>query len=148
MLKKNFRLIVSTFVAGALIGSLMGTVFAASATSSSKSIGPVYGYSYTNYATISDDYAVISASTNISKVGAGTVPTAYMGTLARAYKDGAICVQTSMTYNSSAVSGKGSIVLGNPDCGAGIYHSQGRTEVYNGSGYDTYYTFLTPNINH
>lgn len=147
MLKKNLRLIISTFIVGILFGSLMSTVFAATATSNSKSIGPVNGYSYTNYAQISTDSGYIGARTSISKVGTGNVPTGYMGSLARAYKDGAVCTETSMLYNDEPLNGIGSSIVGHSGCGSGVYHSQGKTEVYNGNGYSTYYTNLTPNLN-
>ena len=148
MLKKYFRFLFSTFVVGALLGSVMSVAFAATATSSPKSYGPILGYSYVSSATISNDTNLYGLA-RVERSTTATVPTGYMGVKARVYKSTGICLESGTSYNSSATNGQGvTTTIGAPDCGSGTYYGKGQTEAYNGNGYDVYNTNQTPNINH
>lgn len=142
------KIVPSILTVGVVAGLITGVVFAASATSNSKNIGPVNGYSYTTVAEVRSPTGVyIDANTSMVKQTSGTVPSGYMGVKARLYKSTTLCKASDPTYNNSAVSGiNGNVELGFSGCGSGNYNSKGVAYAYNGNGYTSYDTNVSPNI--
>lgn len=68
--------------------------------------------------------------------------------MGRLYKDntGALCKQTSYSYNPSSQNTWFSDETTAPSCGVGNYYSYGVTRAFNGNGYNSYYTFKSPNV--
>lgn len=146
MNKKNFRIAVSTFIVGILLG-LSTAAYAATATSINGYYGPVLGYSYLNNATVSDNLRVW-ADAWVETTGSAAVPTGYMGVQARLFKNDALYASTSMSYNSSSAYGISNVTQGGQSFPSGTYYSKGVTAAYTGTGYSTYSTFQSPSINH
>lgn len=105
---------------------------------------PYLGHDYRNQATI-----VTNSSTSWAYTDVGTynpsvnVPAGYMGALARMYKGSALCSQKGYTYNDTSLTefDEGTFT----SCGHGTYYSYGATQAYNGNGYNSVYTFKSPN---
>lgn len=63
------------------------------------------------------------------------------------YKSGALCDASNTVYNPVESRGY-AVTLVDKNCGSGTYSSKGRTNAYNGNGYDSYDTYTTPNLNY
>lgn len=74
-----------------------------------------------------------------------TKPAGWMGAQPSLYKGGAVCSGTSMTYTNGPAVGFSVPTYGY--CGSGVYNSKGSVAAWNGSGYNNYYTPVTPNFN-
>lgn len=142
MVRKNAKILATTFFMGIVLG--FGTIaYAGTAVGSWKYFGPVFGYSYKNQAYVETRTNAAEAGTTIASDGSGSIPTGYMGAQARLYYNGDLYASSSTSYTSSSnTQFEVSIVKGNPP--TGTYHSTGVTQVYNGNGYDTYYTNQSP----
>lgn len=119
---------------------------AATAYSPKGYYGPYAGYSYDNQAVVSNN-TFVYAATYVDTQNGGTVPTGYMGALARLYKGSALCKSNGYSYNNGAASGI-SESTGGSNCGSGTYYSYGASAAYNGNGYNYVYTFKSPNLNY
>jgi hypothetical protein len=76
----------------------------------------------------------------------GKVPQGYAGAQARLYNSsGTLIKDTGMSWNKSEANG---YQADTPymSVATGYYYSYGITQQYNGSGYNTNYAYLTPNI--
>jgi len=73
------------------------------------------------------------------------VPAGYIGVLARAYRNDALCSQEGYDYNSSKLAGISTATF--TGCGHGTYYSYGVSRAYNGNGYNSVYTFRSPSLN-
>jgi hypothetical protein len=76
------------------------------------------------------------------------VPAGYVGAKAFMYKsNGSLCrADPSWTYNGGSSGGLDVYIT--PGCGAGpVYYSQGQTRAFNGTGYDTFGSYPSPNEN-
>jgi hypothetical protein len=146
MLKKQFKVLLSTFIVGVIFGTITSVVLAATATSNPGYYGPINCYSYVNSATVTNDNTLY-ASARVNNQALGNIPTGYMSVKARLYKSTTLCAASDPFYNPSPANGiSANTAIGGPDCGAGTYNSKGLTEAYNGNGYDLYSTFVSPNI--
>lgn len=145
-MKRNFKFCISIFLVGVILGLSSVPVFAGTTESSWGYYGPISGYSYKNRALLDVSTDGQNAVTSCYKDESGTVPTGYIGAQARLFKDDSLYKYSTMEYNTSAVSG---VVArtGYFKGGSGTYYSYGITAAYNGSGYDTYYTFKSPSQN-
>ncbi len=153
-LKNNIKNSVKAFICGALIANLsVGALISANAGSSNSSLVynfSDYGHTYNawnNMTTGSDSngkYATaatsISCTTSVSGVTMGVQPRVYdsAGNL-KTYgewkynSDGVSAMMFSQTYR---------IISGSP-----AFYSQGYVQVWMGTGYHTYGTYRTPNLN-
>lgn len=110
--------------------------------------GPVNGKSYRNRSYVSNWNSTTLVARSLAEVtSGGSVATGWIGVLPRLYKGTALCAQTSdYRYNSSDNTvGFDAPIYGR--CGGGAYNSYGVTRAWNGSSYNSYYTFRSPNIN-
>ncbi|MDN4095900.1 hypothetical protein [Brevibacillus agri] len=130
---------------GLLIGASATAVYASAAESRVYNFGPIGGYSYYNQATVEKTGDNVYYTAEIGSQNSGKIPVGYMSAGPRLFKGDALCKASEMTYNSSATASMRVGTYGN--CGSGIYNSRGATEVFDGSGYRTYLTNVTPNIN-
>lgn len=146
MVRSHRKVAVRTFMVGILLGISASVALAAYAESPWGYYGPFLGYSYKNKAIVSNDDRLYAA-THVYNQASGTVPTGYMGALARLYKNDVLCTSTDWSYNSIPANGMGVPTSGS-GCGSGIYYSYGKSAAYNGNGYSVYYTFKSPSINH
>lgn len=119
---------------------------AATAYSSSGFYGPVAGKSYYTQAYVSNWSSTSVVARVKVDVASGSVSTGWIGILPRLYKGTALCAQASdFTYNGQTAAGLDVPVYG--WCGSGSYSSEGSTRAWNGSSYNGYSTFRSPNIN-
>lgn len=147
MVRKNLKTAVLAFIVGILFATSTATVFAATATSSWGYYGPYLGYSYKNQAMVSDNVRLY-ASTTAANQATGNVPTGYMGAKAMLYNSSNQLIDfTSWYYNNGPANSLSVPTLGS-GFSSGTYYSKGMTAAYNGNGYNQYYTFQSPNINH
>lgn len=152
--KNNVKSSIKAFICGTLMGALsMGSVAAVNAQSTATGNTRNYtlnGYSYSAYNMIvtgsNSDGKYATASTILSHNGTG-LPTGYMGSRPRLYEasTGIVIKYGSWKYNSN-----GTLSMLNPVTVSGYVnpptvYSQGEVELWNGDGYDTYYTYRTPN---
>lgn len=144
MVNRNVKLYFSTFILGLIL--CIGTLaYSASAVSPRGYYGPILGYSYQNSANVSNDTRVYAST----KVDAGeAVPTGYMGAQARLFRNDALYVTTTMTYNNTSAWSMSVPTGDGKSFPSGTYYSKGITAAYNGDGYSNYYTFQSPSINH
>lgn len=138
------RLTVVAFLVGLSIPVGVAAAYAATASSSWMNTGTVNGYSYKNQAQVDNSYT--AASTNVATTDESNAPAGYMGAWAGLYEsNGTLCKQSSWFYNPVSAAGESTVTNGSY-CGAGNYYSYGRSEAYTGSGYDAYYTYLSPDL--
>lgn len=147
MNKKNLRKVVSTFIVGIILGVSTMSVLAGVAEGAWGYYGPVQGYSYKNIARVyvSETSGWTYAQSYVEKDGSGIIPTGYMGAQARLYKNDALEKTAALVYNTADVTSLSSATTASYQGGAGTYYSKGITLAFNGSGYDTYTTFQSPN---
>ena len=149
MVRRHGKLAVCTFMLGILIAIGAIVASAADAYSSWGYYGPILGYSYKNQAEVTSNYlGTLGAITYVDTQDYSNVPTGYMGVKAQLYNSSDNLVAFSdWSYNNSEAWGwnQGAACS---SCGSGIYYSKGVTAAYNGNGYNTYYTFQSPNINY
>jgi len=106
-----------------------------------------YGYNYCGFTLISTPSSGTScgASEGIMLRGSGTVPSGYMGALARAYDQatGNLVGSSSWLYTSKATYSHTNY-FGFTGTKGKSYYSYGAVQTYNGSGYTTYYPTRSP----
>lgn len=146
MLRGRNRILCAIAV-GALVGLAVvvdvSPAFAGYAKSANKNYGPVRGYNYYNYASVTTNSRDAWAHTHVSNRVIANVPSGYMGALARLYlSNGVLCSQSSWKYNNQPLVGFSQIV--STDCGVDRYYSYGQTRAHNGNGYNTYTTNTSP----
>ena len=143
------RLIAATLVASAafVTGATTGVAYAGSAYSATGYFS-IAGRNYSNDAGIHTNHVNnhrAHASTGIDHSG-GNLPSGYMGALPmRRNSSGALLCQGTYYYNDGPASG-----ISNVGCfinNHSTYSSKGATRAWNGSGYNSYWTFLSPNQN-
>jgi len=76
----------------------------------------------------------------------GYVDAGWMGVDARKYVNGRLCAETGYLYNG-ARNDYQTALEHRVRCGAGVYYSWGVIAVWNGGGYDYYYSPRSPNLN-
>jgi hypothetical protein len=138
-------------IAGAVLVILIITTPASPAVAGNASgswgyYGPHAGYYYKNQSEVWTNTTVAWAYSTAANQSSGNVPSGYMGILARLFKsDGALCTQRGYRYNSVAANSYSVGTLQSASCGAGSYYSHGVTQAWTGSGYQSYWTFRSPN---
>lgn len=109
-----------------------------------KDTGTINGYNYYNQAWIQTVPNLAGAS--MGTVNGGNAPSGYMGIQASLYSAGGTLCQDTLPYYYSASStnyiGVGTVGI----CGAGNYYSKGWSRAYNGNGYTTYPSYLSPDL--
>lgn len=133
--------------AAALVGVLLGGVASPAAAtvynSSVGNIGSAAGYSYTNQATIDNAIRWASTKTNANAVA----PPGYIGSNGRLFRSsGSLCAESGFAYTSTSASGY-QVFSPSGGCGSGYYYGYGVSRFWNGNGYNSAYTFKTPNLN-
>lgn len=104
----------------------------------------VAGKQYRNQATIITSPGNASARTYVGPTGA-CAPSGHMGYRARLYNSGGTLVQqSSIGYNSICAAGFSGPTNRNA---SGAWYSYGVTWGWNGSGYNAFFTFKSPNQN-
>lgn len=102
----------------------------------------VGGVSYQNRAWITTSAGSAGARTDV-KPTSGCAPAGYMGVRARLFTSGGSLVQeSSIAYNSGCAS---LMTAPSNRSASGTWYSYGVTWGFNGSGYNAYYTFISPN---
>ncbi|GAA4626338.1 hypothetical protein [Cellulomonas oligotrophica] len=137
-------------LAGVLALVLAGGATAAYAGTASSSTGyfSANGVSYLNFAWINtnptDHYAV--ASTRTQKNGSGSLAAGWGGARGRLFTSGGTlrCEGTNQYNPSGTTTVAGSSCLLNA---TGAWYSYGVSLGWNGSGYNSVYTFISPNQN-
>jgi hypothetical protein len=138
-------LVALPFLIGLFIPLGIATASAGYYGGSERTIGPADGYSYTNVAyletTVPDEYAW----TETLPLYAGTeIPGNYLGVQASLFESGgALCVQSSVDWDSSPNYGLFTNSPVGDYCGSGQYYGKGWSHIYNGTGYDVYGTYDT-----
>jgi hypothetical protein len=86
------------------------------------------------------------ASNAVWTEGGESVAAGWMGSNARKFKNGSLCEQTGYVYNNISTSSQGALAS-ETACGSGTYYSYGTLAVWNGSGYNYYYSQQSPSLN-
>jgi hypothetical protein len=137
-------LVVLPFMVGLLIPIGITAASAAYYTGSWRTFGPVKGYTYTNDAALETNPANDYAYTILEQYLGGEIPGGYIGVQASLFlSSGALCVQSSVTFDNNANYGLFTNSPVGVYCGSGNYYSKGWSHVYNGSGYTIYGTYAT-----
>ncbi|WP_333871793.1 hypothetical protein [Desulforamulus putei] len=146
MKRRDLKLVFCVFVMSILL-SISATAFALVATGTSKSYGPVGGYSYTNKSSVgyTDNSSGVWGSTNVT--ASAYVPVSYIGINARLFNSaGSLKTSTGFIYNTTST--KGFTVVSDNYYTHGTYYSKGETRAYTGTGYNTYSSNQSPNVNY
>ena len=136
------RVLVGLLLAGFLLGA---TPLAAQAGQAVSSWGyfTVNGVAYKNQATISTSSGSAGAYTLLAKAGSGCIPSGWGGARARLFNSGNTLVrQSTIQYNSGCTVAFDVVTS---RTGSGTWYSYGVTWGWNGSAYNPYYTFKSPN---
>lgn len=140
--------LAGTFVAAFLVGVAPGLAYAGTANSGVGVFGPVYGHTYQNYASVITSGGSANARTYSGPTGS-SVPSGYVGSRGRLFTSGgALSCEGSNDYNTQALS-SGTYWNG-LSCyrySSGAWYSYGVSLAFNGSGYNSNYTFRSPNQN-
>lgn len=112
--------------------------------------GPQAGYSYKNQNSIytNGTYGPVYAYVGVNTQKGGNAPSGYIGLVARMYQSSWFLVSDSGSpqYNSGQASGFSlAASKSGPDLATNFY-SKGLTYAFNGSGYNTYSSFQSPDI--
>lgn len=135
-----------------LLAVLMGLVgFLLAYSPMSSDAGTAYGswggYSvggrdYQNRAWVSTSTGSAGARTDVRPTS-GCAPSGYMGARARLFNSGGSLIQeSSIVYNSVCAN---SMTVPTNRSASGTWYSYGITWGFNGSGYNSFYTFVSPN---
>jgi hypothetical protein len=132
---------------GTAFGLAAGAAAASAGTASSQyGYYSVDGVDYKNWAAVTtitsthQAYAVTLVSPTNKAIG-----DSWAGAEPRIYKNGALVCEAGYTYNSGTLAKNA--VLNPSGCSynsAATWHSQGATRGWNGSAYDSYWTFVSP----
>ncbi|SHK84271.1 hypothetical protein [Desulforamulus aeronauticus] len=148
MKRRDFRVAFCVFVMSVLL-SISATAFALVADGTSKSYGPVGGYSYTNQSSVgyTNSSSGVWASTTARVSGSVQVPVSYIGVDAKLYNSaGSLKTSTGFKYNDMKTGGYGVVT---PNYYThDTYYSKGDTRAYTGTGYITYSSNQSPNVNY
>jgi hypothetical protein len=139
--------LAGTFLAAIVVGAGTAPSIAAVAYSS---VGQytVGSYTYRNYATVNTNPGIANAITDTAPWGF-TAPSGWVGARGRLFTSGGAlsCEGTNQYKSGSTPSGT---YFGAASCSrltSGTWYSYGVSLGWNGSGYQSFYTFLSPNQN-
>lgn len=141
---KHTRMTFLVFALGILL-SFSTIALATSVYSDWKYFGPTNGEYYQNRASATSSPGSVNGTAVIQTQDLATVPTGWMGISSYLYNSSGVCVaNSSWYYNPSASIGIGQTTptVTTP----GYYYCKGLSQAYNGNGYDSYWTYQTPNI--
>lgn len=148
MIKKNRKIAMCAFMLVIFLVSGALVAFATTLYSSWRYYGPVNGFSYQNRAFVSSDYPNgVYAVAQVKPQSGGSAPAGYMGARARLYNGSGSLVNATSWYYTNSVSW-GLDVYGDDVYTTDSYYSYGQSKAYNGSGYNTYDTYQSPNVNY
>ena len=126
-----------------LIGSSIA--YGAQAYSNFDTLGTVNGYSYENLAGI--DNTNLFAWSEMATTNGVNVPVGYMGAAGHLWTaSGTLCQVSGLQYNGLVANNFVAETTWGSFCGSGYYYSSGFTRAYNGSGYNTYATYSSPQL--
>lgn len=147
LLDKSKRMAVVGLICGAFLG-IVSVALAAEATSSTGYTPYVNGHNYWTNSIIQTQQPGSPSVWAVTNVGptSGTVGAGWMGADARKFKNGSLCEETGYLYNGSSTDAWGAIAHSTA-CGSGTYYSYGVIAVWNGSGYNYYYSQQSPSLN-
>ncbi len=141
-MKKKFLKKIILIASSCILSLGMTSSLFAEVVSSNK-YATVNGRDYKFYATAGNTSGSPWARTNLV-CESGSVPEGYMGVLAGLYNsNGTLIKQSSWYYNANVQFGIGVYAHGS---GSGHFYSYGKVAIYNGNGYNTYYTSKSPNV--
>lgn len=143
----NRKTIVSTFLAGTILGASATAAFAGTAVGISRTDGPYNGYTYSSESSVSSYSGKVRATTSMSNVAETTVPTGYMGISAILYSDSNKTIQLkNFVYNPSPAVGVGYST--DEFTISGAFYSQGYCKAYGSDGnYSVWETYASPKVN-
>lgn len=142
-ISNSIKVGVAAFLLG---GFLTAGAQAASAVDGQVSSYSTFGYSYQNYSSMQNTSANAVASTTVRNANSENMPGGYMGVNARIFTSGGTEKgESGFKYTNGPSSAFSVPYLYGP---SGTYYSYGVTRAYNGNGYNSYYTFKSPNLNH
>jgi hypothetical protein len=144
------RRVVLTLTAAFLVSFLAAVPIGASAGTASSSVGSFSsgGHSYTNQAVIHTSTGSASAQTLTAPSGY-TAPAGWVGSRGRLFASGGTlsCESSNLYSTGSLVSGQYWSQYSCTRTTTGAWYSYGVSLVWNGSGYNSVYTFQSPNQN-
>ena len=144
MFKGNIKMGLYTFVVCLFLAMGTSVTYATITNSNYGYYGPINGYSYENQATAVANTSAY-AYTWVSTTGDDQVPAGYMAAQAKVYNSSGVLKKSSdLVYNDDPCIGYNTVTPNT--IWSGTYYSKGLTKAYNGNGYDTYYTFTSPNV--
>lgn len=141
---KNTRITFLAFAIGIFL-SFPIVAMAANTTSPNKYFGPYVGYSYFNYSGLDNTNGVVADGVVCTQ--SGTVPAGYMGISGYLYDDatGVCKANTAWKYNTSASGGIAAYTSSYKVSGH-YYYAKGLSQVYNGDGYTSQWTYQSPKL--
>jgi hypothetical protein len=145
--RRSVLMCAAAFLAAFLVGVAPGLAHAGWADSSVGGFGPVNGHSYENYASVYTPSGYAIAYTYTGPSGS-SVASGWVGSRGRLFTSGgSLSCEGSNTYSTQTLT-SGSYWSGT-SCsrGSGAWYSYGVSLAFNGSGYNSYYTFQSPNQN-
>jgi hypothetical protein len=147
ILRRNLKIAFLTFIISTLFAASATVAFAALASSDWRNYGPHQGYYYMNQAQVYTDSGVM-AWTKVAEEDWDSVPAGYMAAWAGLYNSSGQIKASSgnWIYNSSSTPSLS--VSSTRYYSSGAYYSKGMTAAYNGSGYNTYDTYMSPSLNY
>lgn len=153
--------IIKKHIKPLFIGLFIGTTLTTAVQAASWATGPngyysAYNVDYYSYNTIytgkysnsnpAEYYA--SGDTIVMRDGNSAIPSGYAGIYPRVFDQYNILqVQGTWSYSPNGVYGFGTSTTYSTTSRTNAYYSEGLTRAYNGSGYWTYSSFQSPNLN-
>lgn len=155
-MRKVSRLVLAfrrTIVVGLVCGVFLGIASVALASSYARSsVGTtpeIDGHQYQTFSTVyvgepgsPSDWA----STDVWTIAGNNVPAGWEGADARKFKNGSVCEETGYQYNPYSTNSEEALA-DTKACGSGTYYSYGLIALWNGNGYDYYYSEQSPSLN-
>jgi hypothetical protein len=131
---------------GLVIGIPSGAALAGSATSARGYYNNAYVNMY-NTATVYTQSNLGRGGTFTANALSGNLPAGWLGAQGRLFKDGAANATKIGTWSYSPTASSGISGLSGDASGHFVWFSWGVSRIWNGNGYDSVYTFHSPNQN-
>jgi hypothetical protein len=141
-----------TILVGLVCGGFLGVAsvaLAATAYSAYGYTGTVNGHDYGTRSIVYTQQPGSPsdwAGTTVYTTGGENVGAGWMAADARKFKNGSLCDETGYLYNSISTNWEEPIAEARA-CGSGTYYSYGLIAVWNGNGYNYYYSQKSPSLN-
>jgi len=145
--RRGWRAITVGLVIGIVLGASVGTAYAGVAYGDKTYYGPVASRYYWNRSVVqtSPSYGAVGVI-QLGKWYGSDIPAGWGGLLARLYNDSGVLVKSSSWwYTDSPIGDGGYFSVPSPHSYVhDSYYARGQTRAWNGSGYNTYNSLMTP----